>query len=94
MWGGHGVVHRGGKGAHIEEGETDACACREGDTDSVGHLKCGVSASVTGAQPAKRVSGAGKGGGNILTVLRFACSMCRGRPHVVCEGRGEGEGSI
>ena len=35
--------------------------------------------SATVARATKRVSVEGEGGGNILTVLRFACSMCRGR---------------
>ena len=77
---GKGIVPKEGRPTRARSG---------GDADSP---KMWGSASVAGAQPTKRVSGTEKGVGNILTMLRFACSMCRGRPCVVCTGRGEGEG--
>ena len=83
---GHGVVHRGAKGVCTEGGETDASACRGGDTDSVGHLKRGEGGASChcSAYEMEGQWGREREGWNILTVLLFACSMCWGRPRVVC----------
>ena len=90
-----GVVYRGGKWICTEGGETNASACRGCDADSVGDLKQGDGGGASCRGSAFEMEGQWgreREGWKILTMPLFACSMCRGRPRVVCRrGRTEGE---